>query len=264
MVFTFPAVRVFGLALALATLAAPVQAESLHAEYDIRLRGIPVGTSQLSVTAQDGKYSVSTSGRIKGLLRIFSDWEASGEASGALKGGAIAPARYSLEWTEDDDTEAVRLAFADARVTEVSVVPPPRRRKNLVPIERKHKAGVLDPLSAMIFPAAAEDGPAVCNRTLPLFDGTQRFDLALTFDRVETVEGRGDSYSGPAYVCAVRYRPVAGHRPNRSSVRFMADNEDMEVWMARIGGTGLFAPVMTRLRVKAGMLVIEARRFEVS
>ena len=41
-------------------------------------------------------------------------------------------------------------------------------------------------------------------------------------------------YSGDVLVCAARYNPIAGHRTGRKSTQFMADNKDMEVWLAPV------------------------------
>ena len=246
-----------------AVLATGARATTLQAEYSVSVRGIPVGKATLAIDAGADRYRIKASGRLKGLFRIFSDSKASGEASGSRAGEAIVPARYEHRWTEDDDKEVVSLHFAGRELTEVSVTPPPKPRKSTVPVTGDHKADVLDPLSAMVFPADPNDGSSVCNRNLPLFDGTQRFDLNLTYSRTEQVDGGKESYSGPAHVCAVRYNPVAGHRPGRSSVKFMQDNRDIEVWMAPVGGTGLMAPMTMRVRTKAGMLVLEAQRFSV-
>ncbi len=43
-------------------------------------------------------------------------------------------------------------------------------------------------------------------------------------------------YSGAVLVCTGRYNPIAGHRTGRKSTQFMADNRDMEVWLAPVEG----------------------------
>jgi len=119
---------------------------------------------------------------------------------------------------------------------------------------------VLDPASAFLWPAPAGVAPEACERTLPVFNGRQRFDLAFAYSRSDTFHARDGSYSGPAIVCAMRYRPVSGYRPDKDSIRFMAANRDMEVWMAP-AGDGMVAPVRIQIRSKLGRLVLEARSF---
>lgn len=255
--------RLAAVALALFALpAASAWSATLNAEYSVRVSGIPVGSARLSVTSEEDRYTVEGSGRVKGLARIFSDGNAKGQASGQKSADHVIPARYSHQWTEDGEKEEVDLGFQGNRVASVAIAPEPKRKRKVVPLTDEHKAGVLDPLSAVVFPVDdPSNGEAVCGRTLPLFDGQTRFDLNLAFSRVETIKGAKGSYSGPAYVCSVRYRAVAGHRPNRDSVKYMEANKDIEVWMAPVAGSGLMAPVEVRLRTKAGMLVMRAQKF---
>ena len=84
-------------------------------------------------------------------------------------------------------------------------------------------------------------GPAACDRTLPLFDGGVRFNINLSFKRVQQVAT--PAYTGPVAVCGARYQPISGYRPDRPVNKFMIDNKDMEVWLApRRAGHALRVP----------------------
>lgn len=256
--------RFFLLAIACAVgLVAPAvaSAASVRADYSVSVRGLPVGSARLKAEFADGRYAVKFSGRVKGLVRLFSDARASAEAEGEESDGHLLPAVYQHQWTEDDDAEIVNIRFADLGVSEVSVEPPPKHPERYVPVTAAHKAGVLDPVSAFVWPAPGGATPDICDRTLPLFDGQQRFDLALSFSRSETFSTGDGSYSGPAVVCAIRYRPISGHRPGKESVQFMAENKDMEVWMAPTSNGDVVVPVKISIRTSFGRVVLEARDF---
>jgi hypothetical protein len=108
-------------------------------------------------------------------------------------------------------------------------------------------------------PAAYEGpvlSPAACNRTLPVFDGYTRFDIQLSFAGMRVVKAKG--YSGEVAVCSARYKPVSGHRPNRQSTKFMADNKNMEVWLMPIEGARALAPYRISVATMVGSVVIEA------
>ncbi len=256
------------LPLALAFAALPFlslpdagHAASLRGEYSLSLRGIPIGSARLKAEVAEGHYTIEFAGRVKGLVRLFTDGEASVRAEGAEADGALRPAEYSQYWTEEDDEETIRVAFSGREVSDIAVEPPVKRPERYVPVEAEHKADVLDPASAFVWPAPDGATAEICDRTLPLFDGRRRYDLALSYSRTEEFEGRSGSYSGPAVVCAVRYRPIAGHRENRKTVRELAANEDMEVWMAPVGD-GMVAPVRVRVGTKYGRVVLNAQEFE--
>ncbi|MEM1318012.1 MAG: DUF3108 domain-containing protein, partial [Pseudomonadota bacterium] len=97
-------------------------------------------------------------------------------------------------------------------------------------------------------------GPAACDRTIPLFDGRQRYDLALSFVRMEETEFG----NGQAAVCRLRYRPIAGHRENRRTNRELAENPNIYVWLTQVSDQALVAPVRMELGLDFGKLAIQA------
>ena len=68
-------------------------------------------------------------------------------------------------------------------------------------------------------------------------------------------------YSGPAAVCAVRYVPVAGHRQDRPATKFMAENKEIEVWLAPVEGAGVLAPIRVSVKTMIGMVALDATEF---
>jgi hypothetical protein len=142
-------------------------------------------------------------------------------------------------------------------VGKIALDPPRRRPERYVPLTPETNANALDPVSALLWPGAAQSGPELCNRTFPLIDGKRRFDIALSFSRMETFAARDGSYKADAVVCGFSYRPVAGHRISGKSDATIADSSDAEVWMAPVGD-GLFAPVRIQFRTRAGRIVMRA------
>jgi hypothetical protein len=76
------------------------------------------------------------------------------------------------------------------------------------------------------------------------------------------VKTRG--YNGPVAVCAARYVPVSGHRPDRKATKFMADNRQIEAWLAPVGGANVVVPLHVTMATMAGTAVINAEEFSVS
>ena len=62
-----------------------------------------------------------------------------------------------------------------------------------VPLTEAHKRGVTDLFSAGLALRAGSDGmaPEACRRTASVFDGRQRFDLIMSFKRMESVKAEG-------------------------------------------------------------------------
>lgn len=86
--------------------------------------------------------------------------------------------------------------------------------------------------------------------------------MALAFVGTRNVQTQG--YSGPVAVCAARYTPIAGHRPDRPGTKFMAENRQMEAWLAPVGNSGVLVPYRIAVRTMVGTTVIEAKEFVVS
>ena len=103
--------------------------------------------------------------------------------------------------------------------------------------------------------------PAACDRKVPIFDGYTRFDIDLTYIGERRVATKG--YEGPVVVCAARYVPIAGHRRDRPATKFMADNKDLEVWLAPIERDHVLISFRVSVRTMIGTTVVEATEFRV-
>lgn len=198
------------LACALATLAAPLEAtRGADAMFDLSVAGVTIGEASMSVLTTPGGYAVEGAADF-GFL--FWGGEGAAVAQGTQAGDRLAPALYELAYQGVRRPGRVEIAFEDGRAVRWDSAPPvpPEFAEGRVPVTEAHLAGVMDPLSALVIPAAAVSTPeAACRRVLPVFSGYTRFDLALE-GAVRVADGSVD--------CAVSYRPVAGHRPGSPGV----------------------------------------------
>lgn len=253
------------LALMLAAVPGSALAQAkLEADYTISLARIGIGSVATRAEFGDGRYSVTMSGRARGLLRIFASGEGSLTARGTLDNGRPVPAEFVARTTTDDDTLDVKLVIADGNVTALSASEP-KPDPDRVTLTEAHRRGILDPLTALLVPMAAEGdglGEMACRRTLPIFDGRRRFDLRLAFKRMDKAKaGRG--YSGPVLVCSVAILPVAGHRRSSAMIKYLTDGRDIEMALAPVAGTRVLAPLRMSVANMLGDLVVQADRFQV-
>jgi hypothetical protein len=137
-----------------------------------------------------------------------------------------------------------------------------------VPLGPPHRRGVVDPISAFIMPlpvGRALDGAAACDRSIPVFDGWQRFDLQLYSKGMRHVRSGRAGYTGPVFVCGARYMPVAGHNPYDDSVQQMLDNDSLEIWLVALGGeVPYLVPYYVGLDTDFGTLSVRAVRLVLS
>ena len=243
----------------LATLS-PANAQ-ISGRYDISIAGLQVGAAAMEAIFDSSSYQASVTVRLSGVAKLITSGRGNASASGRLNGSMPVPAQYQLSMTTGDRQEAIRMGMSGGSVRSLSIEPERPPAPDSVPVHMNHRSNVLDPLSAGLFfsaRAASAMGEDACAKTYPVFDGRQRYDLTFTYDRRETFKAQG--FEGPVLVCKARYKPVAGHVPNRADVQFMASNPEMEVWIAPTGSSRAFVPAKIVIRTQVGLAEIEATR----
>lgn len=258
--FGRPGLRRLALGLCLAGLgfAGPAQAANLDISYDISLLGLTIGNATLTGDVGGERYRMEIRARLTGLASAVSSGRGAGTASGVM--GEKFPATASFAVTAANATEqrTVRMNIEKSVVSAAEIAPPLEERPDRVPVLSEHKRGIIDPISALMMPVPNGDARNACNRTIPIFDGAARYDIALSYAGSKQVST--DGYEGPVTICAVRYTPIAGHR-NRRPVKFMAENKDINVWLAPVSGAKLMLPYRISMKTMIGTLVIEASRY---
>ncbi len=266
---TDSAIRQYRKRLAIASMfalsvaaAAPARADTIDIQYDLSLAGLPIGTATLGGTVNRDAYKIDVRARMTGLAGMITGGRGAGSAAGGTGGGRPIPSSYALVSSGSNGTYTVRMALASGTVAALELKPPLDEKVDRVPLQDQHKRNVVDPVSALLMPVSRGGPllePSSCNRTIPVFDGAGRFDVELSYSSRETVDIPG--YRGPVIVCAARYTPIAGHRTGRKSTQFMADNREMEAWLAPVDNARMLVPVKISVKTMVGTTVIEASRF---
>ncbi len=252
-------------ALALSFAAVGAHADMLRATYNVSLVGLPIGVASLNATLTPNSYAIDATAKISGLATLVSRARGASSGQGAIVGNRILPASFATTASNSSMTRTIRMSLAANTVTGIDISPPFEDKPDRIPLSAKDKRGVVDPVGAFVIPAPAKGpliGPASCDRTIPIFDGYTRFDVNLTYVGQREVSAKG--YKGPVAVCAARYVPIAGHRPDRPAIKFMIDNKDLEVWLAPIDGARVLVPFRVSVRTMIGTTVIEASEFSVA
>lgn len=251
-------------AVCVACGGAPLRAETIKAHYGLSLMGLSIGSAFASGVVEPQNYRIDISMKTSGLANLVNNSRGAATATGGLTPGGPSPASYANTTSNSDETRTVRMSLSGNAVRSVEVKPAPWDAEARIPVGEGAKRHVVDPVSALIMsvPAGQElTGPAACNRTISVFDGVTRFDVQLAYAGAHTAETRG--YSGPVSVCRARYTPIAGHRPDSSSTRYMAANHDINVWLAPLPDAHVVVPIHIDIATAAGKLVIDAADFQI-
>ena len=239
------------------------RADGLKAAYAITLAGLSVGDASLSVTNTPTSYRAGLAMRLSGLAGLLTGARGAAVSVGSIAAGRPIPLTYAITTSNGRASRTVRMALHAGNVETIEVRPPIDAFDDRVPVTGANKINVMDPISALVMPAPRPErplDPAGCDRKLAVFDGVARFDVALTYARTSTISVPG--YTGPALTCSARYTPIAGHRTSLKSTSYMAENRDMEVTLAPLGGSLVLLPARIAVRTLFGMLEIDATSVE--
>jgi hypothetical protein len=253
-----------GFGLLLATSAAHAEQAGIKAVFNVSLSGVSIGRGNLNATLTPSGYSIGVAARVSGIARIVSSGEGSATARGLYNSHGLEPATYTINNTVDTLKNSVSIVMHNNAVTSESVLPATPPSPNRVPLTNAAKRGVIDPLSAFLALSGEKDAlnPGNCDRTLKIYDGRQRYDIAMAYARTEQMKA-GD-LEGSALVCKAAWRPIAGHRTNNVETAHMEENRDVEVTLTPIPGTRFLLISRIAIGTSVGRLMISASRVSIT
>lgn len=224
---------------------APLSDTAIRASYRVSVASIDLGTFDLTANVAPKDYSLKAKGEFSILAGLL--YRATGKAlsSGKLLNATPTPQRFDFSYADSNKSQSLEIVFGHGARPAVAQTPKKRRDKKAVPISDEQLRSALDPLTAAFLSVRASV-PAgdltVCDQTLRVFDGKQLFELTLSPKRTEELGPKAAGGLTAAAVCAVRYRPIGGHRPESSAVRFLQETEGIEAWLVPVAGTDAFIP----------------------
>ncbi len=235
----------------------------LDARYSVTLAGLPVGRGSWTIDIGDDQFAATADGTTTGLMRVFASGRGHSTVRGSISAGQPPSSHYASSIYTDTKYDEVRMVISAGVVKEFSAEPPNTPNPTRVPLTEGHRRGVSDPMTASLVRVSGTGEtvvPQACQRTLSIFDGRMRYDLELAFKRFENVKSQA-GYEGPVVVCAVHFRPLAGHVPERYALRYLSDLRDIELWLAPVAGTRVVAPYRISIPTPIGTGVMEATQF---
>ncbi len=224
------------------------KAGPVEARYQISVAGLVVGAAQFSGDISDRAYRATLNAQLTGLAGALSSGRGAVQVSGALQAGRPLSNGYALSANNSQISRTIQIAMAQGNIGQVAIEPPFEPKDDRVPVLEHHRRNVADPVSALLMPVAGNGdmlSPQNCNRTIPVFDGVQRFDIIMSSAGARPVNEPQRGYVGHALVCNVRYAPIAGHRPIPAT-EFMTKNRDMSVWLVPVEGSRTLIPGASR------------------
>jgi hypothetical protein len=232
-------------------------ASRITAVYRVDLAGFNLGNFNLTTVFRGDDYEMRGEARFSILQGLLYQWTGTTASVGRVTSAGPQPAMYALSYSDGGrKTEQLRMTFGAGAVTDVQIFPYKGPNPRDIPVTKSQLEGVVDPMSGAFLSAHSENPNGdlnVCNQTLPVFDGKQRFDLVLTPKRAVNVQRSAASgYTGPAVICRVKFIPIAGYQPDNPGIKLMSETDEIEVWLIPIRGTYMYVPYRIVLPTPAG------------
>ena len=235
----------------------PSSASRITAVYRVGLGSFNLGDFRLTTTFRGDDYEMRGEGRFSILEGLIYEWRGVTASSGRVTRTGPEPDMYAFNYSDSGkQSERLRMTFNGRAVTGVSIIPRKRPAPRTIPVTKEQLEGVVDPMSGAFLSAQSENPNGdlnVCNQTLAVFDGRQRFDLVITPKRAVTVKRTTPAgYGGPAVICAVKFIPIAGYQPDNPGIRLMSQSNEIEVWLIPVRGTHMYVPYRIVLPTPVG------------
>ncbi len=233
----------------------------LEARYHISVAGLHIGTAQFSGQVSAQSYRAALNAQLIGLAGALTTGRGAVTVSGAFSGTRPLSNGYALSANNSQISRTIQIGMNAGNISQVVIDPPFEPKDDRVPVLEHHRRNVADPVSALMMPVGGNGdllAPENCNRTIPVFDGVQRFDIVMSHAETRPLNEPKKGYVGHALVCKVRYTPVAGHRP-LPATEYMTSNRDMAVWLVPVEGSRTLIPYRIQVRTQLGNLLIEAQ-----
>lgn len=241
------------------TLAPPASAaEKYSASYVINAIGLRVGKSNFTTTINGDDIRVDGNLSSSGIAAVFSSLNGTLSARGKVNGSAVMSQAFDVNYSEGGKSKSTKIAFSGGNVTSAVNTPTPPKRASWVDMPEGALQQAVDPILATII--RADNAADVCKRTIRMFDGLMRADIALSYRR--TIPFSASGFKGDAVTCSARFKPVGGYDPTKKDLAYMRDSGSMEFSFAPIGNSGLWAPVTASVKTRIGTIKVRATQFK--
>jgi hypothetical protein len=234
---------------------------SVKALFDVNFNGFNVGSFEFQSHSEEESYSLVGNAQLSLLLGAIT-WVGETRTFGLIADRVPKPAAFTFDFKSSAKSGSTKLGFDNGMVTSIAHVPPPPPKADIVPVRQQHLKGVLDPLSAIMV-VARSPATSPCNRKLAIFDGKERFDLVLTYKgQIKVSEQQPSGQPGMAYVCRVKYHPVAGHKIDAENSH-LATTDGIEVILRPIPSANVLVPYQVTIPTILGYATLNSKRIEI-
>ncbi len=241
----------------------------VQATYHIKYNGIKLGKLNFKSTVKGRSYVMESNTKLSvpllGAIFKSLSWRGVTRTSGSVRNSRPRPDNYYFAFSNGKKTGKVDMSFSGNRVSRVISVPNKKLSREYVQVKSAHLRRVMDPMTAiMLISRKGKSHRTACANTIPIYDGKQRFNLKLSYKRsIRVNRQQSGGYAGPVIICRVRYQPIAGYKPHKKDVKFMASTKAIELWLMPLPKSRNYAPYRFVLPLPVGTAEATLARFDI-
>lgn len=262
---------VFGLAaLLFAALAAgkagAQPAESLTVRYDVHVGGLLGLEAEFTLRRANGRYAFESVSRTQGFLGYLFRWESRSMGEGRIEGGRFVPAVHRANSVGGGEPRGLEILYdGEGNVASVAIEPK-TEETDRVPVPPALVRGATDATTGLMQVLSALPPGGSCGGTIPVYDGRRRFDVRLNPEGMTDLAPTTlSSFAGPAAVCRLTFRNVAGGRtPERTMFWRRVDAQGNAgfptvVYLAPVAPGGETMPVRVEVDTPFGWAIVHVK-----
>jgi hypothetical protein len=238
----------------------------LQVAMTIYAAGITIGKVDMDATIRGDDYHVVSNLETSGVVNAFWQSQIQATSSGKVSAKTVQPSLYDSFYTgHSDKKQEVSLTYADNAPPHLYADPPYSTTGYEVPPDQQKST--YDPLSAVVFMtsgvAVAGDNP--CAVTAPVFDGRRRYNIELAKVKDTTIDMDNGLYKGHAVLCSVKYRQLAGFKPNilKASNAFPPIQAWVATFPSAIAGRSYVVPLKVWANTPYGLVAVVTTQLKV-
>jgi len=227
-------------------------ATSATASYVVNLGGNIIANAKFRFADDGGAYTLSLDANVSGVAQLVASGVAKVESEGVVTGEGLRSNSFDLLTRAGGDDFTIKVQYQQANVASFVINPPIVNNIDRVPVERRQLNGVNDFLASFIRKGPLDS--SLCSYKARIFTGVERFDLDFRFAKDDVATSKRTGYQGPVILCAIKYRPIAGHYTTSEITNSLAQDDRILVWFAPLRDTGYTIPYRVLLSTSMGDL----------
>ncbi len=246
--------------LALLAIAPASAATTADASYVVSLGGTIIASARFHFVDDDKTYSLSLDANVSGVAQLVASGIAKVDSTGVVTPDGLRSNNFDLLTRASGEEVNIKVQYRQADVTAFTIDPPIVNNIDRVPLERKQLNGVNDFMASFI-----RKGPldrSLCSYKARIFTGVERFDLNFRYAKDDVATSMRTGYQGPVVLCAIKYKPIAGHFTTSEITNSLAQDDRILVWFAPLGDSGYAIPYRVLLSTSVGDLSMVLTKLE--